>query len=149
MDTLNSQVDLQAGTVSREIFVNDEIFRQELERIFGRAWLFVGHEDLVPKPDDFFVSRMSTESVILTRDRQGKINVLLNSCMHREMKLCRSDGGNTRAFTCPYHGWSYSTDGRLVETPGELVGVPGFATHYRGELDKKSWGLVHCPRVVN
>jgi phenylpropionate dioxygenase-like ring-hydroxylating dioxygenase large terminal subunit len=149
MDTLSSLVDLQAGTVSREVFVNDEIFRQELERIFGRAWLFVGHEDLVPNPDDFFVSRMGTESVILTRDRQGKINVLLNSCMHRGMKLCRSDGGNTRAFTCPYHGWSYSTDGRLVETPGELVGVPGFATHYRGELDKKSWGLVHCPRVVN
>ncbi|PJI37243.1 hypothetical protein CTI14_65845, partial [Methylobacterium radiotolerans] len=49
--------------------------------------------------------------------------------------------GNNRTFTCPYHGWSFSTDGKLVERPGELVGVPGHATHYKGELDKKQWGL--------
>ncbi|PJI52439.1 aromatic ring-hydroxylating dioxygenase subunit alpha, partial [Methylobacterium radiotolerans] len=59
------------GLVSRSIFVDEEIFQQELKQIFSRAWLFVGHESLVPKPDDYFVSRMGTESVILTRDRQG------------------------------------------------------------------------------
>jgi phenylpropionate dioxygenase-like ring-hydroxylating dioxygenase large terminal subunit len=65
------------------------------------------------------------------------------------MKLCRYDQGSTRAFTCPYHGWSYSTDGRLVEVPGELVGVPGFKNYYHEKLDKKQWGLIYCPRVVN
>ena len=112
---LNSLVDIPNGVISREIFVNEDIFRQELERIFSRSWLFVGHEDMIPNPDDYFVSRMGMDSVILTRDRQNNINVLLNSCMHRGMKLCRYDTGNTRVFTCPYHGWSYSTDGRLVE----------------------------------
>ena len=124
MTNLSSLVDLKNGTISREIFVNDEIFKQELGQIFSRAWLFIGHEDLVPNPDDYFVSRMGTDSVILTRDRQNKINVLLNSCMHRGMKVCRYDQGNTRAFTCPYHGWSYSTDGRLVEVPGERLPEP-------------------------
>lgn len=146
---LEALVDVSHGQISREIFVNENIFRQELENIFTRTWLMVGHESLIPNPDDYFVSRMGQDSVILTRDRQGEIHVLLNSCMHRGMKVCRYDQGNTRAFTCPYHGWSYSTDGSLVEIPGELVGVPGFEKHYRKELDKKAWGLVRCPKIVN
>lgn len=135
------------GLVSRSIFVDEEIFKTELERVFSRAWLFVGHESLVPNPDDYFLSRMGTESVILTRDRQGNIQVMLNSCAHRGMKLCRYDHGNNRTFTCPYHGWSFSTDSKLVERPGELVGVPSHATHYKGELDKKAWGLKTVAQV--
>ena len=147
--TIDELVRADEGLVSRSIFVDEEIFQQELKQIFSRAWLFVGHESLVPKPDDYFVSRMGTESVILTRDRQGQIQVMLNSCAHRGMKLCRYDHGNNRTFTCPYHGWSFSTDGKLVEKPGELVGVPGHATHYKGELDKKQWGLKTVAQVVN
>ncbi|ANN79454.1 aromatic ring-hydroxylating oxygenase subunit alpha [Bordetella flabilis] len=149
MRSVETLVQADAGLVSREIFASDEIYRMELERIFSRAWLFVGHESLVPKPDDYFVSRMGGESVILTRDRQGRIQVMLNSCAHRGMKLCRYDHGNNRTFTCPYHGWSFSTDGKLVERPGELVGVPGHATHYKGELDKKAWGLKTVAQVCN
>ena len=104
--SLRNLVDGETGTVSREVYVNDTIFTQEMEQIFSRAWLFVGHESMVPNPDDYFVSRMGTDSVILTRDRQGEIQVLLNSCLHRGMKLCRYDHGNNRTFTCPYHGWS-------------------------------------------
>ena len=84
---------------------------------------------------------MGTEPVILTRTRQGEIAVLLNTCTHRGMKLCRYDQGNSRTFTCPYHGWSCSTDTTLVRRPGDLLGVPGQDTHYRGELDKSQWGL--------
>lgn len=148
-EDLKRLCDVENGEISREIFVSDEIFRMEIDKVFTRSWLFVGHEQLVPNPDDYFVSRMGLDSVILTRDRQGKLNVLLNSCMHRGMKVCRYDQGNTRAFTCPYHGWSYSTDGRLVEVPGELVGVPGFKAYYHEKLEKKKWGLIYCPRVYN
>ena len=147
--SIDELVRADAGLVSRSIFVDDDIFKQEMAQIFSRAWLFVGHESLVPKPDDYFQSRMGSESVILTRDRQGKIQVMLNSCAHRGMKLCRYDHGNNRTFTCPYHGWSFSTDGKLVERPGELVGVPGYATHYKGELNKKEWGLKTVAQVVN
>lgn len=142
-------VDIENGTAGREIFVDQDIYRQEHEQIFGRAWLFVGHESQVPKPDDFYVSRMGEDSVILTRDRQGRIHVLLNSCRHRGMKLCRHDEGNTRLFSCPYHAWGYSTDGNLVSTPGELVGVPGYAKYYHGRLDKKEWGLIQVAQMVN
>jgi phenylpropionate dioxygenase-like ring-hydroxylating dioxygenase large terminal subunit len=142
-------VDIENGTASREIFVDADIYRHEQEQIFGRAWLFVGHESQVPKPDDFYVSRMGEDSVILTRDRQGKLHVLLNSCRHRGMKLCRYDEGNTRLFSCPYHAWSYSTDGNLVSTPGELFGVPGYKRYYHEKLDKKEWGLIQVAQMVN
>ena len=64
-------VDLAKGQLSRELFVNDEIYQQELERVFARAWLFVGHESQIANPGDFFVSSMGEESVILCRDRAG------------------------------------------------------------------------------
>ena len=146
---LGNLVDVERGRISREIFTSQELYEQQLERIFARAWLFVGHESQIPNPNDFFVSRMGEESVIMTRDRQGEVHVLLNTCMHRGMKVCRYDEGNTPVFSCPYHGWSYSTDGNLVSVPGELIGVPQFATAYHGELAKESWGLVHVPQMYN
>jgi len=145
--SLSRLVDMARGTVRREVFVDEDIYAQELERVFARSWLFIGHESQIPNPNDFFVSRMGEESVIMTRDRQGKVHVLLNTCMHRGMKVCRYDEGNTPVFSCPYHGWSYSTDGNLVSVPGELIGVPQFATAYHGELQKENWGLVSVPQM--
>ena len=76
---LRKLVDLDKGLVAREIYVNEDIFRRELEQVFARAWLFVGHESQVPNPGDFVVSRMGTEEVLLVRDRKGNIHVFLNS----------------------------------------------------------------------
>lgn len=145
---LKRLVDSESGTISREIFVDQAIFDQEMERIFSRAWLFVGHEGLIHNPEDFFASRMGRDPVILTRNKQGEILVFLNSCTHRGMKLCRYDQGNARAFTCPYHGWSFSTNRDIVDEPGELVGVPHFDAGYGDRLDRKRWGLVRCPNVT-
>ena len=139
---INGLVDWTNGTVSREIFVNEELYRQELERIFARSWLLIGHESQVPKPGDFFTSSMGDESVILTRDRESKLHVFLNSCRHRGMKVCRYDEGNTPVFSCPYHGWSYGLDGKLV-------GVPYYQEAYAGALDKSQWGLPEVAQLFN
>jgi nitrite reductase/ring-hydroxylating ferredoxin subunit len=143
-----SWVDSDGGTVSREIFADQGVFDRELERVFARTWLLVGHEGLIPELDDYFVSRMATDSVIVTRNRQNEILVFLNSCAHRVMRLCRYDQGNTPSFTCPYHGWSYSTDRDRVDEPGALVGVPHFAESYGGVLDRTKWGLARAPNVA-
>ena len=134
-------VDTEHGMVSREIFVDDGIFAGELEKLFSRAWLFVGHESQIADPGDYFVSRMGGESVILVRDRARRIHVFLNTCRHRGMKVCRYDEGNTPLFTCPYHHWSYGTDGRLV-------GVPQHGELYP-DLDRAKWSLIEVPRMVN
>ena len=133
-------VDMASGQISREIFVNETIYEQELEQVFSRAWLFVGHASQIPKPGDFFVSGMGEESVLLCRDREEQIHVFLNSCRHRGMKVCRYDEGNTPVFTCPYHGWSYATDGKLVlrtanAAPVWRGGTRCFSTRFGG----KNW----------
>jgi phenylpropionate dioxygenase-like ring-hydroxylating dioxygenase large terminal subunit len=142
VNSYSRYVDARGGYVSREIFADQEIYKRELETVFARAWLFIGHESQVPNPGDFFLSRMGEESVILTRDRKSQIHVLLNSCRHRGMKVCRYDQGNANLFTCPYHKWSYSTD-------GSLHGVPQHATIYAGALDKSKHSLVEPPHVTN
>ena len=136
--SVNGLVDVDRGIISREIFVSDEIYQQEREQIFARAWLFVGHESQIPRPGDFLASSMGEESVILCRDRGGRIHVFLNSCRHRGMKVCRYDEGNAAEFLCPYHGWSYATDGALVSVP--------FATE---GFDRGRWGLVEVAQVEN
>jgi phenylpropionate dioxygenase-like ring-hydroxylating dioxygenase large terminal subunit len=139
--TYEHLVDAEQGVVSRDVFVSDDVYAHELERIFPRAWLFVGHEDQIPAPGDFVTSRMGEESVIVCRDRQGTVHVFLNTCRHRGMKVCRYDQGNTPVFTCPYHAWSYSLT-------GALVGVPGFQSYYDGILDRSQWGLVEVPHMA-
>jgi phenylpropionate dioxygenase-like ring-hydroxylating dioxygenase large terminal subunit len=133
-------VDTRTGAISREIFVNEAIYRQELEQIFARAWLFVGHESQIPRRGDFFTSNMGEESVILARDQRGRVHVFLNTCRHRGMKVCRYDEGNTAVFTCPYHGWAYANDGRLT-------GVPSFREGYREQFDHSAWGLVEVAQL--
>ena len=135
-------IDTQRGVISREIFSHGSVYEEELERVFTRAWLFVGHESQIPRPGDFFTSRMGTESVILTRDKKDQIHVFLNSCRHRGMKVCQYDHGNTQLFTCPYHSWSYTTEGRLF-------GVPQFKNLYEAHLDKDEWSLVEVAQMYN
>ena len=132
-----SYVDAERGLISREIFVDEDVYRLEQERIFCTQWLFIGHASQVPQAGDYFTSRMGEESVIMVRGKDGEIRVLLNSCRHRGMKVCRYDEGNTPIFTCPYHGWSYSLS-------GELIGVPRFKDAYHGELDRSQYGMLEA-----
>lgn len=130
-------IDVAAGTLSREAFSSDEVFRRELEHVFAPAWSFVGHTSQLARNGDFFLSRCGTESVIVSRDERGAVQVLLNSCRHRGMAVCRYDSGNASGFICSYHGWSYGLD-------GALDGVPKFKERYQGRLDREKWGLVRA-----
>lgn len=141
-EAVDGLVDTERGFISRDLFVDESIYREELENIFTRAWLFIGHESQIPKPGDFFTSRMGEESVIMSRNKRGEINVFLNSCRHRGMKVCRYESGNTSLFTCPYHSWTYTTDGKLQ-------GVPQYRTLYEGNLDREANSLVTVGKIAN
>src|ERR1700677_4566100 len=123
------------GIVSREIFSSETLFAKELERVFAPSWSFVGHTSQLANDGDYVLSRVGQESVIIAREKGGAINVLLNSCRHRGMPVCRYDDGNASAFTCSYHAWSYDLE-------GALTGVPRLNEAYHGELDRSQWGLV-------
>ena len=133
-------VDTAQGLVDRRIFHDPEIYQLELEQIFARAWLFMCHESQIPNAGDYFLNSMGEDRVIVVRDEDGGINVLLNSCRHRGNAVCRADEGNTSSFMCTYHGWTY-------DLTGKLVGVPGFREVYHEELDRDQWGLVRAAQV--
>jgi phenylpropionate dioxygenase-like ring-hydroxylating dioxygenase large terminal subunit len=133
-------VDVETGLISRTIFSDEAIYAQELERIFARCWLFLGHDSMLPHVGDYFTSYMGEDPVIVCRDPKGRVRAFLNTCRHRGNKLCLFDRGNTTTFTCSYHGWSYNT-------AGKLTGVPFFREAYHEELDKDRWGLAEVPKL--
>jgi PAH dioxygenase large subunit len=127
-------VSLQQRTVSARAMTDADIYRLELERIFDKIWVFVGHESEIPNPGDFVTRFIGEDPVIVTRDRDGGINVLLNVCSHRGAQVCRGERGTVRAFQCPYHNWLY-------DAKGELIGVPAEKHAYPGGLDRTALGL--------
>ncbi|MBU1802387.1 MAG: Rieske 2Fe-2S domain-containing protein [Actinobacteria bacterium] len=137
---IDELVDAEAGLVSPEVFHDQDLFAIEARKVFMRAWLFVGHDSMIPKPGDFIATHLGLNPVLLVRQRAGGVQVFLNACRHRGMKVCRADAGNARAFTCVFHGWSYGLDGQLST-------VPLLDEAYGGKLDKSQFGLVAVPRV--
>ena len=127
--------------VHRDIYTDPDLFELEMQHVFGRAWLMLGHESQIPKSGDFFRTEMARQPVIVSRHADGEIYVLLNRCQHRGSLVCHQQSGNARQFVCPYHGWTYATDGELRVIPiaqGYGEGVPE---------KMKSLGLAQVPRV--
>jgi phenylpropionate dioxygenase-like ring-hydroxylating dioxygenase large terminal subunit len=121
-------LDPATGKIDRRIFSDQVVYDDEMEKIFGRTWLMIGHESLVPAADDFFHTYMGEDPVILTRDGHGRLHALLNMCRHRGNRVCRVDDGNAKRFTCTYHGWAYRNDGALEYVPGEAKPITGHST---------------------
>lgn len=128
---------VQPDRVHRSVYADPSIFELEMDRVFGRAWLVLGHDSQVPKAGDYFTTRMGREPVIVVRS-DDQIHVLINRCAHRGSMVCADGRGNVERFVCPYHGWSYDRSGELKAVPI----AASFPTEKFGEL-----GLKRVPRV--
>src|ERR1700756_182560 len=100
--------------VHGSLYTDPAIFEAELRNIWYRTWVYVGHESEVANANDYVIKSIGPQSVIMTRDEQGKINLLLNRCSHRGTQVCSFQKGNARSFTCPFPSWTFANDGRLV-----------------------------------
>jgi len=108
---------LESGRYPLEITNNSDLYRRELRRIFGRAWVYLGHESEVSEPGDYARRYIGEDPYILTCDENGEVHAFLDACKHRGAQFCTAESGNTSHFRCPYHGWTYKNDGTLQGMP--------------------------------
>ncbi len=137
--TISELVNEDASLISRRCWSDEGVYALEKRGIFGKSWLFLGHESQVPNAGDFVQAYMCETPVILSRGEDGALYANVNSCTHRGLPVCRADHGNTRRFICPYHNWSYAVDGSLVTIPQE--------SEVANRPDKSKLGLKRVPRV--
>jgi p-cumate 2,3-dioxygenase subunit alpha len=126
-------------SVNREALVSPAVLEQERRDIFDKCWIYVGHSSEVPQAGDYRSRQVAGRPLVLCRDRQGQVRAFLNSCRHRGALVCTEREGNTRYFACPYHGWTYDSDGSLHSVPG--------ADAYGPHFDRGRLGLVAPPRL--
>jgi len=101
-------------SLDQRFYTDPAIYELELERIIYRHWIFAGHVSQLPKPGDFRVLNVAGESAIIVRGSDGELKAFANVCRHRGSLVCLEDNGHVDKFACPYHGWMYDIDGKLI-----------------------------------
>ena len=124
-------VDSDHGLISRRIFIEQEIYEEELRQIFARCWLFLCHDSQIPLPGDFMTTYMGEDPVLVTRDTGGKVRAFLNVCRHRGNRLCRADNGNA-AVAIQYAAL------RSIEENGRLVRIADVVEAARARAAERS-----------
>ena len=115
-----------ARTMPGEYYTSPAILAEEMEQLFARSWNCVGRAARVSKPGDYFVREIARESILVLRDRQGVLRAFFNVCRHRGTRICQEESGRfAETIQCPYHAWTYRTDGQLIGTP-HMQDVEGF-----------------------
>jgi Rieske 2Fe-2S family protein len=125
--------------LARDFYTDDAIFALDMELIFHREWLFVGHTCELPGTGSYFTVQVGTYPIVLVRNSGGAIRAFINSCRHRGARVCPESHGTTPKLVCPYHQWTYGLDGKLFSA--RQMG-PGF--------DRSRYALkdVHCEVVA-
>ncbi|MDX2167120.1 MAG: aromatic ring-hydroxylating dioxygenase subunit alpha [Deltaproteobacteria bacterium] len=119
-DRLASVPDLDAvpprGVFHTDRYTAPAFLELERARVFGRTWIVIGRESDVPHPGDRLPVEELGESLFVVRGDDRHVRTFRNTCRHRGTRLV-ARACSARHITCPYHGWSYALDGRLLGVP--------------------------------
>jgi len=109
---------VEEDRVHRDLYIDPEVFQLEMERLWSRTWSYVGHTSQVPQAGDFITVDIAAKPLILVRQADGSVRLLMNRCAHKGTKLVYDFAGNTgKTLRCPYHAWTYRLDGTLLNIP--------------------------------
>lgn len=109
---------IKEDCVHKSVYTDPEIFELEMQRIWGKAWIYVGHESQVKNHGDYFATEVARQPVIMVRHSDGAVNVMFNRCAHKGAQVIGDVSGNAKIIRCGYHGWTYHTDGTLRSVCG-------------------------------
>ena len=126
--------------IHRDAYRDPAVFALEMAHIFSAGWVFVGHASQLPKPHDFITVNIGQTPLIVMRDAAGRLGCFLNSCRHKGAMVCVEPRGNRRLHVCPYHSWSYGSDGRNVAIKARAAGA------YAPAFDAEDHDLAAVPR---
>jgi 3-phenylpropionate/trans-cinnamate dioxygenase subunit alpha len=142
MTDVTKLLDLENGRLSGHLFTDEEIYQQELEKVWKRAWNFLAHDSMIPNRGDYLQTYIGEDPILIVRQKDGSVRAFLNQCRHRGMRICRADRGTAKAFTCTFHGWSYALDGTLQQVPRQDSAYPE-------SFDRSEYGARAVPRLQN
>lgn len=108
---------LEPTRVHRNVYIDPELFDLEMDRIWGHAWIYIGHTSQVPEVGDFITTQIGPNPLIMVRGKDGEVRVLFNRCGHKGAKVTCLNKGQVKNFRCPYHAWTYNLDGSLRGVP--------------------------------
>ena len=108
------------------MFTEPDLFELEMELIFEKCWIYACHESEISNPHDFVTMQAGRQPMIITRDGTGSLNGIINACAHRGTTLTRVSRGHQSTFTCPFHAWTYKSDGRLIKVKAGSEYPEGF-----------------------
>jgi phenylpropionate dioxygenase-like ring-hydroxylating dioxygenase large terminal subunit len=143
MENTQTTIDYDAlvkdDRVHGSVYTDPAIFEEELDKIFSHGWVYVGHASEIPNRGDFRVTDIGRQSVIMVRDDEGQVRLLMNRCTHRANAVCQVERGNAKIFRCAYHGWTYRNNGELASVT--------YQDRYGASFRKEDQGLRRVPRV--
>ncbi|KOF52400.1 MULTISPECIES: aromatic ring-hydroxylating dioxygenase subunit alpha [unclassified Achromobacter] len=109
---------LRETEVHKDLFIDPELFELEMERLYANTWVYVGHDSQVPNPGDYITTTVGNQPVVMVRHGDRSVRVLHNRCPHKGTMVAGDPCGNTgKFFRCPYHAWTFKTDGSLLSIP--------------------------------
>ena len=109
---------VKPDAVHRDVYTDQQIYQLEMKHLFRNTWVFVGHDSQVPNVGDYYTTQIGDQPVIMVRDKDGDVRVLLNRCAHKGARVVSAAQGHCdKYFSCPYHGWTYHLDGSLRGQP--------------------------------
>lgn len=109
--------ELRGDPITATRYTSRDYFAAELDNVWRRTWNIAGVAYQAPEEGDYLVAEVGPESVIVVRRADGSFNGYLNVCPHRGARVAEGPYGFADRFVCPYHGWQFDLDGRVVDLP--------------------------------
>ena len=143
LDVVNNPIEQSHG-LPNECYTSEAYTKIERKKLFEDKWVVIGVASSVPNKGDAKPFNLLDLPIIILRDKKDKIRVFHNVCSHRGYKILQKPCNIKNTIRCPYHSWSYNTEGKLIATPH----IGGMNKHHAKNFNKSASSLKEIRSAV-